>query len=166
MSEIHQGIRHGPTTPLAIRSMTRGSQPAASSSSSTTTSDPFGRMSPEKQLQSRTDWSAFAKGGVRNDDLLRDKGAMQQKQRLMEQNLNLLGLHHDPLEDPQVRKDNTGTVQKESQRALKNGRVRHDHEYVMSNGQPQRELCGGVENMRSGGPAKKPSEVPRLIEID
>lgn len=166
MSEIHQGIRHGPTTPLAIRSMTRGSQPAASSSSSTTTSDPFGRMSPEKQLQSRTDWSAFAKGGVRNDDLLRDKGAMQQKQRLMEQNLDLLGLHHDPLEDPQVRKDNTGTVQKESQRALKNGRVRHDHEYVMSNGQPQRELCGGVENMRSGGPAKKPSEVPRLIEID
>ncbi|KAF7507153.1 hypothetical protein GJ744_010835 [Endocarpon pusillum] len=157
MSEIHQGIRPGP--------MTRGSQLAASSSSSTT-SDPFGRMSPDKQLQSRTDWSAFANGGVRNDDLLRDEGAMREKQRLMEQNLDLLGLDNDSLEDPQVRKDNTGTVQKESQRALKNGRVRHDHEYVMSNGQPQREVYGGVENMRSDRPAKKLSEVPRLIEID
>ncbi len=161
-------IGGGPTIPsagpVAIRSQTRGSQKTGSSSSSYT-SDPFRRLSPEKQLQSRTNWGAFANGGATNDDILRDKGALQQKQRLMEQNMDLLGLRNDPLAEPRVVKDNIGAVKRPTQKALKNGRVRHDHEYMLSNGNPGQGMYEENPSMASSS-AENGGQITRLIDVD
>jgi helicase required for RNAi-mediated heterochromatin assembly 1 len=166
-TENNSAIRPGPMTaavPVAIKPRTRSSPPNTSSSS-TATSEPFRRMSPEKQLQSRTNWGAFANGGAKNDDLLRDKGAMQQKQRLVEQRMDLLGLHDDLLEDPATGKENFVPLKQERQRALKNGRVRHDHDYVPSNANHPGGTYDGAANMGTQS-GKGGGEVMNLIDID
>lgn len=151
--------------PSRIIPPTRSSQVTASASGSAT-SDPFRRASPEKQLQSRTNWKAFARGGVQNDDLLRDKGAMEQKQKLMEQSMDLLGLNNEPPETPKTGKENIGAVERESQKALKNGRVRHDHEYLLPIGNSPRTLYEEGTVHKEKGVAKRNSEATNLIDAD
>lgn len=165
-SVVRTGSMTPPIGPVANRPRTRGSHDGVSSPNSAT-SDLFGRMSPEKQLQSRTNWGAFANGGAKNDDLLRDKGAMHQRQRLMEQNMDLLGLHNDPLENPRVKagKENINPVKKEAQRALKNGRIRHDHEYVPPKGQKRQDMYDGATSTSSGS-ANTGGQVSSLIDIE
>ena len=150
--------------PMGMRPRVRDS-PNTASSSSSTTSDLFGRMSHEKQLQSRPDWGAFASGGVKNDDLLRDDGAMKQKQRLIEQDMDILGLHDESPKNLKVRQDNNGAVRRETQRALKNGRVRRDHEYVLSNENLERGT-NDRNTHRANSPIRNGIEVPNLIDID
>jgi helicase required for RNAi-mediated heterochromatin assembly 1 len=153
-----------PASPNAMDPRSRGPQNTSSSSSSAT-SDPFGRLTAEGQLQSRTNWGAFASGGVQNDDLLRDKGAIEQKQRLMEQNMDLLGIHDNQLEGPGVGKENIDPIRKETRKALTNGRVRHDHEYMLPNGNQRGRMYDGAANMPSGS-AKSAKEVVNLIDTD
>lgn len=167
-TEHYPAISTGQTTPptgsVGIRARTRGSQITASSSSSAI-SEQFGRMSPEKQLQSRTNWGAFANGGAKNDDLLRDKGAMQEKQRLIEQHLDLISLHDDLLEGPKGERGNVTSVMSGRQKALKNGRVRHDHEYQLSNGNRQGVVNDGAPRM-AGVSREDGGEITNLIDID
>jgi helicase required for RNAi-mediated heterochromatin assembly 1 len=153
-----------PLGPVAVRPRTAGPQIGVSSSSSAT-SDPFGRLSPEKQLQSRVDWGAFASGGVKNDDLMRDEGALQQKQRLLEQNLDLLGLPADQPEDSEVGKPYSSTMKNETQKALKNGRIRHDHDYVLSNGSPGKGMYDGATRTATKS-ARSGKETMSLIDLD
>jgi helicase required for RNAi-mediated heterochromatin assembly 1 len=147
--EYHPAVTAGLADPIVNGPRTRGSQITASSSSSST-SDPFGRLSPEKRLQSRTNWGAFANGGAKKDDLNRDKGAINQKQRLVEQNME---------------KENIGPVGKKTQKALKNGRVRRDHEYVLSNGNAERGKIEGAAGMDNSS-AKRHGEKKNLIDTD
>jgi helicase required for RNAi-mediated heterochromatin assembly 1 len=164
---VATGLRTPPTGPIPMRPKGDGPQPAASSSSSAT-SELFQRLSPEKQLQSRTNWGAFADGGVKNDDLLRDEGAMRQKQRLQEQDLDLLGPYKDPVDDdPRVQRQPTRAVQKETSKALKNGRVRHDHEYVLSKETYARGMLHPVGSRTKGAAAKmNGGDVRNLIDVD
>lgn len=157
-----QATRSTSSTEMTPR--TRGSQMAASSSSSAT-SDRFGRMTSNQQLASRTNWGAFANGGAKNDDLLRDKGVIQLKQRLIEQSLDLICLDDHAMEAPEWRRETIMPVKNETQKILKNGRVRHDHEYLLTTGKSQREVNfaapGKPEISTSDG-----GEVGNLIDID
>ena len=141
---------------------------ATISSSSSATSDPFGRLTAEGQVQSRMNWGAYANEGVKNDDLLRDKGAVQRKQRFMEQNMeqnmDLFGIHVDPVDNARNGKENTGPVRQETQWALTNGRVRHHHEYLPGNGKKQGRIHNGVVGTPNE-PPKKVKEVLNLIDI-
>ena len=161
---VDAGSRTPPTGPTAMGSQGGGPHPEASSSSSAQ-SEPLRRLSPEKQLESRTNWGAFANGGVRNDDLLRDEGAMKQKQRLIEQNTDLLGFREDPPDDP--RTPAPRAIQKETQKALKNGRVRHDHEYVLSEDTHARGMMHHPVGGRARNtPKKNGGEMRNLIDVD
>lgn len=149
-TENHATVRSGQITPTLGAAGT-----AEVSSSSSAITETFGLLSPEKQLQSRANWGAFANGGAKHDDLFRDKGAMQQKQRLMEQDMDLLGLH-DPLDNPRI---GNGHVQNEVQRPLKNGRVRHDHDYVPADRKHRTDIREGHK------PDKNGVEVEDLIDM-
>jgi helicase required for RNAi-mediated heterochromatin assembly 1 len=162
------GSRTPPAAPVGVGPPGGGPHPEASSSSSAA-SEPLRRLSPEKQLESRSNWGAFANGGVKNDDLLRDEGAMKQRQRLIEQNTDLLGFRNDPVDDPRVRTPAPRAVQKETHKALKNGRVRHDHEYVVlsedthARGMMHHPVGGRARNTpkKNGG-----GETRNLIDVD
>jgi helicase required for RNAi-mediated heterochromatin assembly 1 len=136
----------------------------ATSSSSSATSDPFGygRMSPEERLQSSTNWDAFAKGGAMNDDIMRDEGVRKQRERLQEEDTDLLGLR-DPLDDPLVGKGNTSPIKNETQTSLKNGRVKHQHDYVPGKGKPRNGWHDGTTSTSNGSAMSHPN-VENLID--
>lgn len=140
---------------------------ATVSSSNSASSDPFGRLTAEGQVQSRTNWGAYANGGVKNDDLLRDEVAEQRKQQFNEQNMHLLDINDGPLDDNgRVGDESSGPVRKQTQRALTNGRVLHHHEYVPGNGKKKRGLQNGVARTSSRSPEKeKVNEVVSLIDL-